>query len=139
MLIVRITKDVCSDIPTKSTQFFLGHGEIVEAERNQHGAVSAKIVSGQLLGLKPGEFEVLMDTETAEQRNRMALAFIHGQCSSCKDCVKSKDCNAWVLEQILLGQSWLPCDHCGEVCRPNGFTEHGYLCDYCATEMLKEM
>lgn len=60
MLIVRLLKDVRSDIPTRQ-HLCVRKGELAEAVRNPHGAVSAKLRGGGLLGLKPDEFEVVAD------------------------------------------------------------------------------
>lgn len=69
-----------------------------------------------------------------EQRNRAALAFIQGRCSACKDCLKSKDCVMWLLEQILLGKPWSYCEYCGETCLPEEGEDGVYMCAKCAKE-----
>ena len=73
MLIVRLLKDVRSGMPDSRLELY--QGEIVEAIANQHGAVSAKMRCGRLLGLVPSEFEVLCGSvEESEQAScRIAM------------------------------------------------------------------
>ena len=64
MLVVRALKTVLSERPFHGEIMVLFEGEIVEAERNPHGAVSAIFLGGDpQLGLKPDEYEVIRDDE----------------------------------------------------------------------------
>ena len=36
-------------------------------------------------------------------------------CAACKDCVKSRDCPAWVLLQIIQGKLYCACGWCHEL------------------------
>lgn len=51
---IRLLKTLRSDWPFSNLSVPAG---IYEAEMNQHGAVSVRARNGQLLGIKPGEFE----------------------------------------------------------------------------------
>ncbi len=53
---VRVTQNVCSDIPGK--RLAVAAGTTHKPHVNSHGAVSVG-VSGKLLGLKPDEFEYI--------------------------------------------------------------------------------
>jgi hypothetical protein len=61
MLIVRLLQDVASNPLSPCVRGC--RGELVEAERNPHGAVSATIRGGWTLRLKPDEFEVVCDSD----------------------------------------------------------------------------
>lgn len=63
MFVVKITTTVRSEIP--GGDMVLDKGEIAEAERNQHGAVSAITLAGKRLGLKSGEYEIIRDDEAS--------------------------------------------------------------------------
>lgn len=55
-------------------------GEIVEAERNPQGAVAARFPGGELLGLKPGEYEIIRDDSARDaeiEGLRKACEFAH--------------------------------------------------------------
>ena len=53
---IRLARRVCGDGPFRSTQAEAGeHG----CKSNQWGAVSVVATNGQLLGVKPAEFEVV--------------------------------------------------------------------------------
>ena len=65
MLIVRLTKDVRSEIPGRTS--IVCKGEIIEAERNAQGAVSAIARGGNTLGLRANEYDILRDDASFAQ------------------------------------------------------------------------
>ena len=55
---IRMVKEVRSDIPILSTsRTVLRDGKIYEATANKHGAVCGICGKGELIGVRPGEFE----------------------------------------------------------------------------------
>jgi hypothetical protein len=58
--------NVESDFPIRPV-LSLAKGQFADAVRNPHGAVSAKVANGKLLGLKPGEYEIIRDDQHAER------------------------------------------------------------------------
>lgn len=69
--LVRVTRRVYSDVPKfywKPPSVLL-RGSIVECWVNKHGAVSGRCTNGQLLGLKPDEFEVVEWHEDDEEED----------------------------------------------------------------------
>lgn len=59
---VRILKRVISEILTRPS-LWANPGEEYECDVNPHGAVSIRFLDGNLLGVKPDEFEVIEWTE----------------------------------------------------------------------------
>lgn len=55
---IRMIKDVRSDLPFLSTPgTVLKFGKIYDATANKHGAVCGRCDNGELIGVRPGEFE----------------------------------------------------------------------------------
>lgn len=55
---IKMIKDVRSDLPFLSTPgTVLRFGKVYEATANKLGAVSGKCENGEMLGVRPGEFE----------------------------------------------------------------------------------
>lgn len=58
---IRLPERVCSDLPMLSEDglgYYADAGEH-DCHSNQYGALSVKASNGQMLGVKPGEFEVV--------------------------------------------------------------------------------
>lgn len=55
---IKMVQDVRSDLPFLSTPgTILRFGKIYDASANKHGAVCGKCENGEMLGVRPGEFE----------------------------------------------------------------------------------
>ena len=55
---IKMVQDVRSDLPFLSTPgTILRFGKIYDASANNHGAVCGKCENGEMLGVRPGEFE----------------------------------------------------------------------------------
>lgn len=55
---IKMIQDVRSELPFLSTPgTILRYGKIYDAVSNKHGAISARCENGQMLGVRPGEFE----------------------------------------------------------------------------------
>lgn len=55
---IKMVMDVRSDLPFLSTPgTILRFGKIYDASANKHGAVCGKCENGEMLGVRPGEFE----------------------------------------------------------------------------------
>lgn len=55
---IRMIKDVRSDIPILSNyRTVLKSGKTYDATANKHGAVCGRCDNGELIGVRPGEFE----------------------------------------------------------------------------------
>lgn len=105
MLIVRAKKEVRLEMSRIGicqshswyTPLVLCMGEIVEAERNPDGAVSAKFAGRRVLGLKPDEYEIIRDDAARDaevESLRQALA----------DCMTYVDCDN--LTQQTKHRNW---------------------------------
>ena len=55
---IKMVQDVRSDLPFLSTPgTILRFGKVSEGYANKNGAVSARCENGEILGVRPGEFE----------------------------------------------------------------------------------
>ena len=55
---IKMVKDVRSDLPFRKTPgTILRFGKIYDASANKHGAVCGKCENGEMIGVRPGEFE----------------------------------------------------------------------------------
>ena len=69
-----------------------------------------------------------------QERNQMAMAYINGNCSACKDCIQGPDCTYWVIQQILQGKPYKFCDYCGEP-----IASYEPICNECMLDYEKDI
>lgn len=113
MLIARLLQDVSSDLPL-SQPFRLCRGELVEVERNQHGAVSVKCRDGNLLGLKPGEYVIVCEKMMGDDK-RQIKSYVwqreSGRCFFVSTIERESSADVeppsrWYMETIVWGYDW---------------------------------
>lgn len=64
---VKMLKTITSDIPYMVLEETAEKGEIYEVYTNSNGAMSVYLPSGDKLGIKPGEFEIVKFYEDGDE------------------------------------------------------------------------